>query len=318
MIQSRIFQPERLFINSNDDPTIPSDEPKDTYHDFSCRLPLPILTPKRLQLLRFSCPVIAGGLTFPDYQLVFVYTRQLIAGGPIEYCMNRFLPTSSYPGGNITLPSTMPPVNRYVPNYINLVDMLNASAAAADNSNLLPNHQPGDIVWSFDATDNKFYFQGTNPLYKYGYMGYMDPMYETLRKQVRTDSGAQPSVANLPFNLRLGFNMPFTKIVGSAYTDPIVATGYADLVYSQNVFVGSNLVVGSTVATNGMNNLLAVVPLNTAPLGVALYSAPAVWACSKIPREINEVDISLYDDNLQPLPIGNNAVVSCEIGFQYD
>jgi hypothetical protein len=312
---SRVNCPERLYLSSNDDGDLTVDYPTFTYNFFRNKLKTPILNPSKLQLLRASIPNVVGGLSLPDYSLLFFYCRTAIATGITTYHCNRFLPSYLFiPGGHPLFPGV--PINRPFQNYVDFTNALNDSATAADDLATNPTHVAGDITFTYDAVAQKIYFTGNDANYRYAYVGYANPITNILAQSVRPN----PYVPGYTLNLRAGFTDPDTTggIIGSIDAgDPIIAQSYADLVYSQNVYLRCNIIGGSSLSSGGQHDILACIPINVGQLGVALYQASAVVWNTKLAREIYEVAIELLDDAYQPYPLPNNAICAIELGIKY-
>lgn len=310
---SRANQPERVYINSYDDPTLPTEAPTDRYYFFNCNFKTPILEPKKLQLLRATIPNVAGGLSIPDYQLIFAYTRQNLATQVKTYHTIRILP-SDVPQASGDLAGV--PINRPIANYLDFVSILNEASVATDIV-LNANHIAGDVVFSYDPARQKIVMTGQDANYSYGLVGYADPFWDTLRASVFTAPGVvQKTLAQLPLNLRVGFNEPFNTFTGNVSATQYIADGYGDLAYTQNIFLRCSLVQGSTISSNNYHDLLAVVPATT-PLNVTSYTAVAVVWLTKITKEAYSCQITMLDDNGEPYQVGNNAIVCVELGFMY-
>ena len=327
MFKSAVNQPERVFLNSNDalspPPNVaPGIRAGEEFSSFRIQTPNPILKPARMQLLRAAIPNIE--VNIPNYDLIFWYARVPTAGPPTVEVKNvRFLPTTFNQGG----PTNGLPINRQIVNYQDLLQLLNQAAAAADSAVQNPYHTAGDITFAYDAVTRKFSFEGTNAGYDYIQLGYADPRIETARGNVYTasvgpnpiPSSRQPTIPQSNLNVRCGYSWYGDAIVDIPIpvNTPIIAFSYANLVYTQCVYLFSNIVQGSSLGSGGQRNLLSVVPISAPSLGVALYQAPLVNWLTKIAQQIFEIEIIMLDDNYQPYNVPNNAIVNIEIGFSY-
>ena len=215
-------------------------------------------------------------------------------------------------------------------NYQDLLQLLNQSAAAADSAIQNPYHTAGDVTFNYDPITRKFSFQGNDANYEYIQLGYADPRIEAVRNNVYTnDNGVapipasrQPTLSQSNLNLRIGYswygdNGDLGIDIPNANGVPIVAYSFGNLVYTQCVYLFSNIIQGSSLGSGGQRNLLSVVPIAAPSLGVALYQAPLVNWLTKIAQEIYEIEIIMLDDNYQPYYVPNNAIVNVEIGFSY-
>jgi hypothetical protein len=337
---SAINQPERVFLSSYDDYSLPRSSTLwpisgAKYNKFLCRLPNPVLMPERSQLLRAAIPNIT--LNIPDYSLVFWYARQNKSTFAITYHNIRILPSYMDPNDTSWVQTTGLPVNRQITSYSDLLSILNQAASATDDDVLNPYHVPGDITFSYNSTTQLFSFSGNSTsTYRYFPIGYNWTGLEANNANVllRFPGQAplsQPFVSEITLNLRVGFVQPSNTATnglvlpnraqeyGPSVNELIVwiADSYADLVYSQNCIVLANYVQGSSVSSGGSRNILATVPMNAPPLGVSLFQAPLVNWLTKVAKEIYEIEITLLDDNGQPFLLPNSAVVNIDIGFSF-
>jgi hypothetical protein len=90
------------------------------------------------------------------------------------------------------------------------------------------------------------------------------------------------------------------------------------LVYTGSVYLYSDIVAGSSIGSGAQHDLLAVIPNNTAPLGVIQYVAATLTWLTKVPDTVYEINIRMFDDANQPFNLGDNAVVNVELGIGYD
>ena len=129
-----------------------------------------------------------------------------------------------------------------------------------------------------------------------------------------------PPVGSLSYTILESRTIPKPNFTGVPWTDLLpnyTAEGYADLVYTANVFVYCNIVGGSTQDTNTDEQLLAVVPMNTQNLGVNFGESKLSCPLTKISKEIYNISITLRTDTAQPFYLPNNAYVNLEIKFTY-
>lgn len=216
-------------------------------------------------------------------------------------------------------------------------------------------YDPGDITFSYNENLNKIVFVGNNaldpitgePQYYYLPVGYSDPnlaLFQLAITNVLTPQGQPilfPVNGEYTLNRRLGYlwdgvfqtplnslsytilenrTIPKPNYAGLPWNDYLpnyTAEGYADLVYTANVFVYCNIVGGSTQDTNTDEQLLAVVPMNTQNLGVNFGESKLSCPLTKISKEIYNISITLRTDTAQPFYLPNNAYVNLEIKFTY-
>ena len=96
-----------------------------------------------------------------------------------------------------------------------------------------------------------------------------------------------------------------------------VANSYADLVYSQNCYVYSDIVSGSAYSSDSKAQLLCTIPMNAPTLGVSFYNAILNNPLTKIINDIYEMNFFFYTDTGQPFVFPNSAIVNMEIGFTF-
>lgn len=319
---SAVNQPNRVFLSSYDDDTETNGNALE-YNNFTIKLNTAILNAKKMQLLRASIP--NAKVSIPDYQLTFWYWRSpAVGGGPEELKNVRIYPESYGIINNTTGPVNGVPINRLIANYQDFAQILNDAAAAADNVVLNPYHTAGDVTFAYDPYTRKFSMTGTNINYNYYIAGYQDPAVLAAQKLIKTSAATvQPYLAEVLLNQRVGFVNPQTEVVSGVTVvyganTPILASSWADLVYSQNVILLTNIVPGSSLGSGKQHNILACVPINAPSLGVGQYSAPLVNFMSRIMKEIYEIQIYMIDDNYQPYNVPQNATVNVELGFVYD
>lgn len=268
----------------------------------------------------------------------------------------RLTPSIGYSPDNYIDPSIYG-FNKTFTNYQELVDELNkATLNDPLQSTLQPLgfYEPGDITFSYDERLNKIVFVGNNaldiagqPQYYYLPVGYTDPnlaLFQLAITNVLTPQ-QQPIIfpvnGEYTLNRRLGYlwdgvypqpldslsytilenrTIPKPNYVALPWNDFLpnyTAEGYADLVYTANVFVYCNIVGGSTQDTNTDEQLLAVVPMNTQNLGVNFGESKLSCPLTKISKEIYNISITLRTDTAQPFYLPNNAYVNLEIKFTY-
>lgn len=314
---SAVNQPNRVFLTSQDDTTTNESNALD-WNSFRINLPTPVLAAKNCQLLRATIP--NAQVSFPSYQCIFWYYRTTLGVSTLHNV--RIFP-SNFTGNTYGCP-----VNRLYANYADLLADLNTAAAAADSAALNPYHIAGDVTFTYDALTRKFAVTGNTATYTYDLAGYEDPAVYAAAQTVKYDFISpsnqpiyQPAVQYATLNLRLGFSYPGngSSLIYNAAAPgtPIVADSWGNLVYSQNVIIRCNIIAGSCLSSNGLHDSICVMPIATPSLGVAQYTAPLSNTLNRVMKEIFEITITLLDDYQQPYLLPNNAIVNCELGFQY-
>jgi hypothetical protein len=341
MIRTRVNNPERVFLNSSDDGRNTTDF---GFSQFTCTYDTPILGAKKTMMLRATIP--NAQVNIPDYQLVFFY-YQLPAATTA--------PSATYLKAVRLYPSTyQAPAalgtaftkNRFYSDPADFVSQLNiAAASGGDNVTYNPFWVAGDVTFFYNATTKQITFVGNTSSKYYAPAGWNDPV---VNAAIAGQTIVMPSTANIAvtypqplvqgftLNLRVGYAMSGTSFgpqvtqVGlvpqyADITHVAYATGtavpvdsYPNLVYSQCVYLYSNIVAGVSLGSNGQHNLLAVVPSNAPQFGVIQYTALTVNMMSKLVDTIYEISVQMKDDANQPFVLPDNAQVNLELAMVYE
>ena len=355
-VKSAIFQPKRVSLNSSDDTTniynysnfVSRSLDPLQFSNFQITLKRPILGAKSLQLLRATIPTAIPSL--PDGECVFWYYRMLetlvtwtgtetIQGTLAELCYVRLCP-SFYPPSFI---GTQYGYNRTFQGYQDLVNELNKAAQADPGTNpntSYPRYYANDVVFGYDSVQNKITLLGTNAAYYYEPVAYLDPNltnpvmlsnFATYTKPAapvfyNNSFYSQPIKTGRTLNLRLGwtysnYNLNITSAnlciggEGTGFTN--YANSYGNLVYTQDVYVYLDFILGGTLDSTGNGNLLSVIPLATSNLGVAFYNNILSNPITQLPDTLSEIQVRLFTDTGDPFYLPNSAIVNLEIGFLY-
>ena len=345
MVKTRVNAPERVFLNSSDDPRTTSDI---GFNVFTCTYDTPILGAKKTMMLRASIPNVQ--IQIPNYSLVFWYYKLPTATTPPEdqylQCV-RLYPSDYQPPTGFTAYT----VNRYFTDPGDLVSELNiAAATGGDDATYNAYWEADDVTFFYDTVTKQISFQGNTVGEFYCPAGWNDPNVNTvvaanpsigyIEMPTFADINntiPQPLLANYTLNLRLGFAMSgfafgsavnksskpnplYADLTNTAYPDTteIPADSFPNLVYSQCIYLYSNIVAGVSLGSNKTHNLLAVVPVNTAPLGVVQYTALTVNMMSKIVDTIYEITVDMRDDAGMAFTLPDSAQVNLELAFSYD
>jgi hypothetical protein len=247
--------------------------------------------------------------------------------------------------------------NRTFTDYSDLVSELNKSCQndtlASGSSAILPglaSWVKSDISFTYNTTYNKIQMTGANSNLYYLPASYNDSNVfgsngaaETLRFATQNTFGligqygqGQPYRAGYTLDLRLGWTWngaPTTEenfrnlmrpvptyITGlGSFSNTLVNTAntYANLVYSGNCSIYLTLLGGSSIDSAGNSALLATVPLNATNNAIGFYNNVLSHPLRKIPEYIQEIQISLKDDNNQDFFLPNSAIVNFELGLTY-
>lgn len=341
MFKSRVNQPSRAFVNSNDDITNVNSV---GFNSWRIALQTPILNSTKVQLLRTTIPNVA--VNIPDYMLTFWYYRLPSATTqPTDLYLRciRLYPSNYVPPSGFTAYTK----NRLVSDPADLCTLLNAASTTAGESSTYNSYfATGDVSFAYNSTTKQITMTGLTGTNYYAIAGYNDPIVQT----AMSGGGAQGTVTMNPFNgtailqpyvlgytmnLRLGYSMSGIAIsnLNSGGGNPKYANltnttfvtnsgippdGYPNLVYTGSVYLYSDIVAGSSIGSGAQHDLLAVIPNNTAPLGVIQYVAATLTWLTKVPDTVYEINIRMFDDANQPFVLGDNAVVNVELGIGYD
>ena len=347
-VKSRVNQPERVFISSNDDPT---QQAGVGFGSFQAIFQTPILDAKRCQLLRATIPNAVQNI--PNYQLCFWYhrsTTQYFTPSDNTLTCVRLYPTGW------TGYSTTWTANRYVSSGQDFVNLLNTAASAGgDVVTANPYWVVGDVTFSWNSATNQISVTGNTGSVYYSIAGWDDPYVIAAQQGLgaRTNGGQtggvylstatnaqyvlQPYVLGYTLNLRVGYamsgnclaplNYPTQTNSNSYYANltnltfasstAIPPDSYPNLVYTGAVYLYANIIAGSSMGSGRQHNLLAVVPVSGAQLSVTNYVAATLTWLSKTPDTLYSLIIDMRDDANQPYYLPDNAVVNLELAFHY-
>lgn len=338
VVRSRVNQPERLLIRSDDDVTNANQA---GFFQFQVNLPTPVLDAKRCQIIRTVIPNIQ--LQIPDYQLVFwYYNLPTATTAPSNATLKAIRLYPSYyqaPTGFATFVK-----NRYITDPNDMISLLNTAAAAGgDVATANPYWTAGDVSFAYNATTKQITMQGLTAGRFYTPAGYADPIVLAAiaggtigcpRYNDVASLFAQPLLAQYTLNLKVGYalsgntpgrqsfangNRLYANTVNVAF--PAVTTipsdSFPDLVYTNSVALYASFITGSSLTSNNKHNLLAVVPVQTISLGVNNYVAATSNLLTKLSQTINNITIEMRDSADQPYILPDNASVDLEVSFSY-
>lgn len=297
---------------------------------------------KKVQFLRCSIPYIQTSI--PNYQLVFYYYKLPTA---------TTIPAAQYLKAVRLYPSdyiaptgfTAYALNTIYTTPQDLVDTLNVAATAGgDNATYNTLWTAGDVTFNFDANTGSISFDGNDPASYYCNAGYNDPIVRASQASTAittynqdTTTSQQPYVLGFTLNLRCGFAMDgvnrprgsgtnflansCANLCGRPFAGniPIYADTFADLNFTGNIYLYSNIIANSGFGSVNKKNLLAVVPVDVPLGGIIQYtghSAPAY--ALKVASEIYSVDVEMRDDANQPFLLPDSANVNIELNLIYE
>ena len=341
MIRTRVNNPERVFLNSSDDNRNTTDF---GFSQFTCTYDTPILGAKKTMMLRATIP--NAQVNIPDYQLVFwYYNLPTATTAPADIYLQSVRLYPSYYQAPAAL-GTAFTKNRFFNDPADLVTQLNiAATAGGDNITYNPYWNDNDVLFAYDPVNKQITFTGQTAGRFYAPAGWNDPIVNAAiaAKTITMPSTAniavtypQPLVQNWTLNLRVGYAMSGTSygpqvlqtsqipqyadLTHKAYANAVAVPvdSYPNLVYTQAVYLYSNIVAGVSLGSGGQHNLLAVVPVNAPMLGVIQYTALTVNMMSKLVDTIYEITINMRDDANQPFVLPDSAQVNIELAFVYE
>ena len=345
-VRSRVNCPERLSLRSDDDVT---NQSQARFYQFQNNLPTAILDPKRCQMIRMTIP--NAQVQIPDHSLSFWYYRTLSDAIPTNfndlsgslYCV-RLFPSWYVDSGAL---GYTPTINQYVDDPQELVDLLNlASSVGGDDATRNPFWDADDITFSFDPDTNRISFVGNTATSYYTPAGYNDPnvlramagnaFQGAITLDIQGTIQRQYFAPGYTLNLRLGYalsgqcpgmmgsstNANTWKLANFANswfgTDAVLtADSFPNLVYTSVIYVFASFITNSSLTSQNNHNLLAVVPVESASLGVTNYICATSNLLTKISSTIQDVIIEMRDEANEPYWLPDNASVSCEISFSY-
>ena len=347
-VKSRVNQPERVFVSSNDDP---SQQSGTGFSTFQAIFQTPILDAKRCQLLRATIPNAVQNI--PNYACVFFYhrsTTQYFTPSDTTLQCVRLYPTG-WVGNGSTYTS-----NRYVSGGADFVSLLNTAASAGgDLAAANPYWASGDITFLWNASTNQITWKGNTATYYYANAGYDDPFVQAVQQGLgsKVNGGQtggvymntltnaqyvlQPFVLGYTLNLRVGYAMSGRSMAPLLYPQQansnilyanvtnlptangtaIPADSYPNLVYTGSINLFANIIAGSSLGSGQQHNLLAVVPVSGAQLSVTNYVAATLTCLCKTPDTLYSLIIDMRDDANQPYVLPDNAVINLELAFHY-
>lgn len=336
-VKSRVNQPERLLIRSDDDTTAANQA---GFFQFQVNLQTPVLDPKRCQIIRTTIPNIQ--LQIPDYQLVFWYHALATATtAPSAATLRAVRLFPSYYQAPAGLAFT-PTKNRYITDPNDLITLLNVAASVGgDAVTANPYWVAGQITFNFSAITKQITIVGNTAGTFFTPAGYADPFVlaaiegQTIRcPAFGGGTFPQPLLAQYTLNLRTGYalsgnstgrqsfvggNRLYANTVNVAFPAAtlIPADSFPNLVYSNTVSLYASFITGSSLTSHNKHNLLAVVPIQTISLGVNHYIAATSNLLTKLSQTINNITIEMRDSADQPYILPDSCSVDLEVSFSY-
>lgn len=299
-------RPSRIYIRSDD-----AIDRAGTGTPSNFVLPLieNIIDCKAVQLLSMRIPNAMGQI--PNYQRYFIY-KITISGTP-QYRAFMIDHNVDYS-------------DRLYGNYTTLASRLTTDAAYWIPYNGTPlkhsdfmaaTAQPADLSFTVDPATNKILCTAV------GLSG-SDTIQLGSETDFQTIIVPQEVVKNyLYLNFLLGYETrplvlaslpPLNNSTNTTYTPP----SWANLVYTQTIYVQTNMVMNGTYTSDGTRNILQTIPVTVPPLAIIAYQSSQRHYIRSVPDTIGTITIRLLDENGQPIYLPENAQVELEIGCLYE
>jgi hypothetical protein len=116
-------------------------------------------------------------------------------------------------------------------------------------------------------------------------------------------------------NTRLGF--PYVGLSGSTGGATYVGTFLPNLIRTRVIYVLTNFSMNDSLSTDGLRTCIAKIPVNSSYGGITIY-APAELNFSRVVQTtLQNIQVSLLDDNYQPYQLTIEEPTELEIFFRY-
>jgi hypothetical protein len=193
------------------------------------------------------------------------------------------------------------------------------------SGNLVPNFYYTEVGYE-DPLIPQFLATVQSTLSQYMFPGTFIDLYRPLNVRLGFPwNGILPQPNDPIFPTILSFRMRPSPNYSPPYFPPSVwtpilnyfAQSFANLVYSQNVYIYTNIVGGSSEDVGNDLPLLAVIPISTGQLGVNTFEAKTLNPLTKITNQIYDITIIMKTDTGSPFELPNGACVNIEISLTY-
>jgi hypothetical protein len=340
-VLNTVNAPDRLSLDAYADPERGTTS---AYSSFNNNLGVAILNAKKLHLLRATIPNVQ--IQIPDYQLVFYY-YELPDATTVPTATHlkavRLYPDQYVPPAGFTAYKK----NIYFSDPAALVAQLNlAASAGGDNVTYNTLWVSGGVTFTYDSARKHIQWYGNTASKYYANAGFLDPIVQASQRDATkittynfdTSTSIQPFVLGCTLNQRIGYALsgistpPLSfgaavsvKIANETGVAKITGSGgvvphdsYPDLVYTQCIYLYSNLISNGGLGNYGRKNLMAVIPVDVPSFGVVQFVGSYKGGDARpIPDEIYGVNIEMRDDNNQPYTLPLSANVNVEIAVDY-
>ena len=338
-------RPDRVIINSHDDPLIATSANNGFYNRIVNNLQTPLLNVKGIQLDRAN--FINSSLPLNDFngQLFFCYHRTTSASAAITLAniqIVRLHPSWFVPAASFTAFTK----NKYY-NYVSelITDLNLAASTGGDNITYNPRWVVNDVTFAFNTATRRITVQGNTAGNFYAPVPADFPGLATYFSAITMNAlgGAisQPYSLTTAYgvaptmNARLGFAMSYrnrgiqwsaNSVLGCATTTGIpqanAVTTEGDswpiLLGVQNVSIFLNAVNGSGLDSQNRKALLASIPMEAPPLGINAYTASSLqYPALSVASEVYTLEVVFLDENGDPYLIPQNYNTYLELSVLY-
>jgi hypothetical protein len=110
------------------------------------------------------------------------------------------------------------------------------------------------------------------------------------------------------------------EVVRVAEGPALVLPEFANINGTQTIYVTSNITAnGAQTVSNTSRSIIAVIPVKVEPNQNIVHEPSFIhWIWSVSGEAINEVNIELLDEDLQPINLGFNVLTEIELAFLYE
>jgi len=116
-------------------------------------------------------------------------------------------------------------------------------------------------------------------------------------------------------NTRLGF--PYTGLTGLTAGGTYTGTFLPNIIRTHVIYVLANFAFNDSISTDGLRNVIAKIPVNSAYGGITIFSPPELNYSKIVPTTLQNIQISLLDDNYQAYNLVVEEPTELEIFFKY-
>lgn len=338
-------RPDRVIINSHDDPLIATSANNGFYNRIVNNLQTPLLNVKGIQLDRANFINSSLPLNDANGQLFFCYARTASASAAITLAniqIVRLHPSWFVPAAGFTNFVK----NKYYNSVAELVTDLNlAASTGGDNVTYNARWLANDVTFSYNTSTRRITFTGNTATNFYSPVPADFPGLDTYLAAITMNAlggtvaqpYSRPNVFGVTptMNARLGFAMSYrnrgifwsaNSILGCATTTGIpqanaVGTesdSWPILLGVQNVSIFLNIVNGSGLDSQNRKALLATIPVEAPPLGINSYTASSLqYPALSVANEVYNLEVVFLDENGDPYLIPQNYNTYLELSVLY-